>query len=147
MGSANHPVIVFVLLSAVLGTGIVFAAPPLRGPDETAHFLRAYGVAQGDLVPKLQDAAHHKGVFLPGAFYRDFALFENWQTKNRREEFSYRRVFAEYWAQPEPGEGERQPIFVPYAGSEGYSPVAYLPQRHRVDKVDVPPHQDRERIR
>jgi uncharacterized membrane protein len=107
--------------------GLVAAAPPLRGPDETAHFLRAYGIAQGDLLPSVQDAAHRKGIFLPGPFYRDFALFERWQTSDRGEEFSYRRVFAEYWAQPEVSEEESKPVFVPYAGSEGYSPAAYLP--------------------
>jgi uncharacterized membrane protein len=127
MGSASYPVVVFVLLSAVFGIGLVAAAPPLRGPDETAHFLRAYGIAQGDLMPSVQDAAHRKGILLPGPFYRDFALFEKWQTSDRGEEFSYRRVFAEYWAQPEASEEEREPVFVPYAGSEGYSPAAYLP--------------------
>ena len=38
-------------MSLLFGTLLILATPPLRGPDETAHFLRAYGVAQGDIVP------------------------------------------------------------------------------------------------
>ena len=128
---AANPVAVFVLLSAILGTLIVGVAPPLRGPDETAHFLRAYGVAQGDIVPSMQDGAGRKGIFLPVSFQRDFSLFDTWQSINRGDRFDYRRVFNEYRNGPIEDalvEAGHQDVFVPYAGSEGYSPAAYLPQ-------------------
>ncbi len=32
-----------------MASSLVVAAPPLRGPDETTHFLRACGVGTGDI--------------------------------------------------------------------------------------------------
>ena len=46
-----HPATVFLLLSLVFGSVIVFATPPLRGPDEIAHFLRIYSYVRGDVLP------------------------------------------------------------------------------------------------
>jgi hypothetical protein len=42
-----QPGTVFILLSLVFGTLIVFATPPLRGPDEIAHFLRICSYVRG----------------------------------------------------------------------------------------------------
>jgi hypothetical protein len=33
---------VFVVFSLVFGLCVIFVMPPLRGPDEIAHFLRIY---------------------------------------------------------------------------------------------------------
>ena len=111
------------------GSPLALVAPPLRGPDETAHFLRAYGIGQGDLMPSAHDDKGRKGILLPVSLHRQFNVFESWQSVNRGEGFSYRRVFEQYRAL---GDGmietPNQTVFVPYGGSEGYSPVAYLPQ-------------------
>jgi hypothetical protein len=65
---ATNPVTAFAAVSLLFGTLIILATPPLRGPDETAHFLRAYGVALGDIVPSSRDAEGRKGVdALPGS--------------------------------------------------------------------------------
>ena len=126
---ASHPALVFAIVSTMLGIALVGVAPPLRGPDETAHFLRAYGIAQGDLLSSVYDDKGRKGVLLPVAFYRQFNVFESWQGINRGEGFSYRRVFEQYRAGEDAGtEASDQTVFVPYGGSEGYSPAAYLPQ-------------------
>jgi len=50
-----HPATIFVVLSMLFGAAIIAITAPLRGPDEAAHFLRAYGIAQGDLVPSQAD--------------------------------------------------------------------------------------------
>ena len=56
-------------------------------------------------------------------------MFESWQSINRGEGFSYRRVFEQYRADEDASiETSDQTVFVPYGGSEGYSPAAYLPQ-------------------
>ena len=116
-------------MSTILGIALVGVAPPLRGPDETAHFLRAYGIAQGDLLSTVYDDKGRKGVLLPVSLYRQFNVFETWQSTNRGAGFSYRRVFEQYRAGEEAGtETSDQTMFVPYGGSEGYSPAAYLPQ-------------------
>jgi uncharacterized membrane protein len=67
---------------------------------------------------------------MPGSFYRQFHVFESWQSVNRGGGISYRRVFEQYRAEVEEANirTSEQIVFVPYGGSEGYSPVAYLPQ-------------------
>jgi len=126
---AFRPVAAFVALSLLFGTLIILATPPLRGPDETAHFLRAYGVAQGDLVPSMRDAEGRKGILLPPRLYDGFDFFEGVRIKEKPAGFGYGPVFRAYFSRPPAAVAtDAPPIFVPYAGSEGYSPIAYLPQ-------------------
>ena len=57
---------IFVFLSLAFGSIIIFANPPLRGPDEIAHFLRIYSYARGELLPVMEINAR-KGIFVsPG---------------------------------------------------------------------------------
>ena len=108
---------------------MILATPPLRGPDETAHFLRAYGVAQGDIVPSVLDAGGRKGTFVEPGVYEGFEFFESVRTREKEPGFRYGPVFKDYLGRlPAAVDANRPPTFVPYAGSEGYSPVAYLPQ-------------------
>jgi hypothetical protein len=46
-----QPVTIFVSLSLAFGSAIILAVPPLRGPDEIAHFLRIYSYTRGELLP------------------------------------------------------------------------------------------------
>src|SRR5947209_6447044 len=72
---ATRPAILFFLLSLMMGSVIAAMTPPLRGPDEAAHFLRAYGIARGAIVPS-QGAEGRKGILMPGAFFEQYAAFE-----------------------------------------------------------------------
>ena len=47
----SRPAMIFALLSLAFGSIIILANPPLRGPDEIAHFLRIYSYARGELLP------------------------------------------------------------------------------------------------
>jgi uncharacterized membrane protein len=126
---AISPVTLFVVVSLLFGTLIILLTPPLRGPDETAHFLRAYGVAQGDIVPSIRDAEGRKGILVPPRLYEGFDFFESVRIREKEAGFRYGPVFRAYFSRPPvTGDSDRRPTFVPYAGSEGYSPVAYLPQ-------------------
>jgi uncharacterized membrane protein len=127
---ATHPVTAFAVLSLLFGALIILATPPLRGPDETAHFLRAYGVALGDIVPSTRDAEGRKGIFLPAHLYEGFDYFESVRVREKAAGFDYKPVFHAYFFDRRPAatDADRPPTFVPYGGSEGYSPVAYLPQ-------------------
>ena len=62
-----HPVTVFLVISAVFGSITILMTPPLRGPDELPHFLRAYGVSIFNV--NIYDAAkiHHENerIILP----------------------------------------------------------------------------------
>jgi hypothetical protein len=124
----HQPVTVFVLLATLFGFAAVFAIPPLRGADEPAHFLRAYGITQGEVVPSLQDAQGRKGVLLPARLHDDYDFFETMRYQFGTPGFSYREVFAEFLRRKGgQDDRERPPVLVLYAGSEGYSPVAYVP--------------------
>src|SRR6266705_1226420 len=92
----RRPVAVFVLLATLFGFAAVFAVPPLRGADEPAHFLRAYGIAQGQVVPSAQDAQGRKGVFLPARLHDDYEFFGTVRYRFGTPDFNYRQVFAEY---------------------------------------------------
>src|SRR5262245_16076804 len=105
---------------------MIVATPPLRGPDETAHFLRAYGIAQGDVVPSTRNAQGRKGILLPPRLHAGFDHFE--RSWGQSKTGGYWPVFRSYFENLPAAVPTGPPIFVPYAGSEGYSPVAYLPQ-------------------
>src|SRR5262249_62398724 len=60
---ASRPATVFIALSLTFGLIILFANPPLRGPDEIAHFLRIYSYARGALLPP-SEINGRKGIFL-----------------------------------------------------------------------------------
>src|SRR5512132_3733253 len=87
--SLFHPAIIFAVLSMTFGALIIFLSAPLRGPDEAAHFLRAYGVAAGDIVPSEEDGAGRKGVLLPVRLHREFAAFEAAYATERRAHWSH----------------------------------------------------------
>jgi uncharacterized membrane protein len=122
-----RPGVAFILLSGFFGSLTVIATPPLRGPDEAAHFLRAYGISRGEIIPSAVDEKGRKGIWLPSRLYHDFELFESSRYKIRDANFSYRDVFLEYRHRSDQGTVERLPVFVLYSGSEGYSPVPYIP--------------------
>jgi len=105
--------------------------PPLRGPDEAAHFVRIYGISRGEVTASTADANGHKGIFLPERVYRDLLHFdlarETLMTKGRVD---YRQVFAEHLrqrAERRASTGDEAQVFTLYSGSEGYAPIAYLP--------------------
>jgi uncharacterized membrane protein len=124
----RQPVAVFIVLATLFGLAAVVAIPPLRGADEPAHFLRAYGIARGEMVPSLADDEGRKGLYLPARLHDGYEFFETVRYHFRTPDFSYRQVFAEYLRRKSiEADPARPPVFVLYAGSEGYAPVAYLP--------------------
>ncbi|HEV2954967.1 MAG TPA: hypothetical protein VGX95_02530, partial [Xanthobacteraceae bacterium] len=90
----RDPAVLFALISLVAGGVLIAITPPLRGPDEAQHFLRAYGITQGDLVPSALDAQGHKGLSLPARIDRDLKFFEDKKFAHRAPGFSYWSVFA-----------------------------------------------------
>ena len=124
----RDPAVLFALISLLAGALLIAITPPLRGPDEAQHFLRAYGITQGDLVPGTLDAQGHKGLYLPARIDRELKFFEDKKFAHRVPGFSYWSVFAAHAQEaPLPSADEDFPVFVLYAGAEGYSPIPYLP--------------------
>src|SRR6266545_89869 len=70
-GLLRRPVAVFIVLATLFGIAALVLIPPLRGADEPAHFLRAYGIAHGQVVPSLADELGRKGIFLPARIHDD----------------------------------------------------------------------------
>jgi uncharacterized membrane protein len=120
-----QPAPLFVLLSVLLGIGVLAVVPPLRAPDENAHFLRAYGLWHGDIIPRQSDEQGRRGILIPSHLYAEFRFFDTARENAGEGSVNYRRVFSEFDAARISASGE--PVFVPYGGSEAYSPVSYIP--------------------
>ena len=124
----RDPAVLFALISLFAGALLVAITPPLRGPDEAQHFLRAFGVAQGDLAPSMLDAQGRKGLYVPARIIRELKFFEDKRFAYRMPGFTYWSVFAAHAQEsPAPSADEDLPVFVLYGGAEGYSPIPYLP--------------------
>ncbi len=124
----TNPATLFAVFSLVFGTITLAVTPPLRGPDERAHFVRAYSIAIGEIVPSRRDILGRKGIFVP-AFLHDQLSFYEWARHQvGAGGFSFRKVMPHRWDQRgKDGMRDRTPIFFLYDGSEGYSPIPYLP--------------------
>src|SRR4029450_9016692 len=70
-----RPASIFVLLSLAFGSIIIFANPPLRGPDELAHFLRIFSYARGELLP-VTEINGRKGIFVSPGLYNQLYFFK-----------------------------------------------------------------------
>ena len=68
--------LVFVLLSLAFGSAISVVVPPLRGPDEIAHFLRIYSYTRGELLPAAE-VDGRKGIFVEPELYTQLSFFKN----------------------------------------------------------------------
>jgi uncharacterized membrane protein len=126
-----NPAHLFCLFSLVVGSALVAINPPLRGPDESAHFVRIYSIGEGELIPGNPDALGRRGVMLPSDLYRDFSFFEVERAQQAESRKGIRTLFEDFWKQREAAEraasGLPDPQHQPYGGSEAYSLAPYLP--------------------
>ena len=138
----SWPAIVFALLSLFFGSAIIAVNPPLRGPDEISHFLRIYSYTRGELLP-VTEINGRKGIFVERALYERLHFFKDaggrfashqphkgdWFARYRDEGVRYGQMMAEYHdiIRARGDEAAQTPVFAPFAGTEGYSPVAYAP--------------------
>src|SRR5258707_2386941 len=139
----SSPAIVFALLSLAFGSAIMLFNPPLRGPDEISHFLRIYSYTRGELLP-VTEINGRKGVFVERVLYERLHFFKDsgecfstslqqhkgkWFGRSRDEGVRYGQIMAEYHdiIGARDDEAAQTPVFAPFAGTEGYSPVVYAP--------------------
>jgi hypothetical protein len=126
-----QPVTVFVLLSLVFGSAISFVVPPLRGPDEIAHFLRVYSYTRGELLPAVE-VDGRKGLFVERDLHEHLRFFKTageWFAAAREEGVRYGQIMSTYrdFGGKIDDELDQAALFMPFAGTEGYNPVAYIP--------------------
>ena len=114
----------------MFGVVTVFVVPPLRGPDEIAHFLRIYSYTRGELVPTTE-AGGRKGILVNRALYNQLRFFKDageWFARDREEGIRYGAIMALYReASTNDLEVDQPTMFMPFAGTEGYNPLAYIP--------------------
>jgi hypothetical protein len=124
---AGRPDLVFLVSSILIGVLTVLINPPLRGPDETAHFLRALGIAEGEWIPRTADPRGRRGLFLPAEFHKQFSYFNELRETPSSGRRAYMEILRSYRDGQSTAERQLGWVFVPYEGSEGYSPIPYLP--------------------
>jgi uncharacterized membrane protein len=117
--------LIFLALATLGGLLAIALNPPLRGPDESAHFVRALGIAQGEFVPRITDARGRRGLYLAQNLYAGFDLF-NAVRETLPARSIYMDAFEHYFAQSRTETEGAAAVFVPYEGAESYSPVSYL---------------------
>jgi hypothetical protein len=122
----GNPVILFLLLSALFGSAVIVVNPPLRGADEAAHFVRIWGISDGEIVPTTRDAEGRKGAYLPARIHAGFEFFESVRYNVGKPGFTYHEV-VDYLRKAPPRASEGPPVFVLLQGAESYAPFSYLP--------------------
>src|ERR1700736_1142322 len=123
--------IFFVLFSLAVGSAITFIVPPLRGPDEIAHFLRIFSYIHGELLPSAEIDGR-KGTFVKRELYHKLYFFKTAGDQfatARQEGLRYGQIMRLYkhLTIPLQDEAAGAAIFAPFSGTEGYNPVAYVP--------------------
>jgi predicted membrane protein DUF2142 len=126
----SRPAFVFIVFSFAFGSAISVVVPPLRGPDEIAHFLRIYSYTRGVFLPTTE-VDGRKGIFVERELHTQLSFFKDAGERffrNKEQGLRYGEIMKEY---PHPGpaldEQEQATKFMPFAGTEGYHPVAYAP--------------------
>ena len=125
-----QPAAVFIALSLAFGGLIISGTPPLRGPDEISHFVRIYSYARGEILPTTE-VDGRKGILVEPGLYSELQFFRTAGEVFAREDgLHYPQLVAGYRnaiISPIADEADPSPIFAPFAGTEGYNPVAYIP--------------------
>jgi uncharacterized membrane protein len=126
-GLESRPIFVFVVLSIVFGSAISVVVPPLRGPDEIAHFLRIYSYTRAGFPATEVDG--RKGVFIERELHSQLSSFKDAGerfARNREHGLRYGEIIKDtpHLRGTLQQEGKK---FMPFAGSEGYNVVAYAP--------------------
>jgi hypothetical protein len=126
----SRPAFVFIVFSFAFGSAISVVVPPLRGPDEIAHFLRIYSYTRGVFLPATE-VDGRKGIFVERELHTQLSFFKDAGERffrNREQGLRYGEIMKEY-PHPGPTFDEEEPAtkFMPFAGTEGYSAAAYAP--------------------
>src|SRR6266704_1613803 len=90
----SRPALAFILLSFAFGSAISVVVPPLRGPDEIAHFLRIYSYTRGELLPAAE-VDGRKGIFIDRKLYEQLSFFRSageWFATAREKDVRYGQV-------------------------------------------------------
>lgn len=124
----------FCLFSTLIGIVLIFVSPPCTAPDEFRHFLRAYTISEGVFVCKDYTASekYYNQTLAECEIPRDLldlkliseSSGEHWTSETNSRIFlpEYIRLLSKS------GVDSDDKVVVPYHGTTGINPIAYLPQ-------------------
>ena len=136
---ATDPARCFLVVGALAGLLLVFVIPPLAGIDEPAHFVRAYQISTGRLVPQVPPGATDgAGACIPNEMASDLGrliLAEYLHVNDVQNTTPDRSGLAGSSGadRPAPSVGIRAGCpagerFVDFSAFGWYSPISYVPQ-------------------
>lgn len=125
----SSPTRAFVLLATLFGSAVILLSPPLTGLDEEAHFVRAWGIANGQIVLKNE---HRSDVNAPKSFRKTIGCFQN---KNPEPGQMYRYDYRMYGEDKKSSFTcalnvplEQDSVEIVGTSAPQYSPTTYVPQ-------------------
>ena len=126
---ADSPVKTFAIVAAFFGLLTILVTPIFTGADEEAHFIRAWGISNGQL---LLTSKNDNQVTMPKAFRKTIGCLQN-KIATRGNVYEYK--YVNYGKQLPTTASCSLSIKVDNndteeirASSASYSPVAYVPQ-------------------
>jgi uncharacterized membrane protein len=108
---------------------LCFLIPPIQSPDEGRHFLRAYQIAQGQMLSQIDPNTHQAGGWIPAAasgFVRDKMRPDYLRNEDRLRTLGERLSALDQAAQSQSPLSEK--VFASFPGATIYPPPLYLPQ-------------------
>jgi len=111
---------VFAGMSLTIGLVMLVLTPPFGVPDEPHHFLRAYQISEGQLLPTFHD--NRGGAELPRSILLTSKLLKasEWLT----QPLSRRQILQSLHVPLDP----QRRTYCEFSNTSAYSPVPYLPQ-------------------
>ncbi|MBR3116694.1 MAG: DUF2142 domain-containing protein [Bacilli bacterium] len=76
----------FLLLSMFFGTIMIFIIPPFNSPDEDSHFLYAYELSRGNLLPTSK--GNQSGYYIPETIMEDIGHYKEF-ANDRTKKYKY----------------------------------------------------------
>ena len=129
MGWVGRPHVVVLLVGGVVGLVMVLVVPALAGIDEPYHYLRAWSISDGDLVPDKGDlpgGVRGGGTCVPATITRQLFDIRRPYLEHLIPNYDGSDPLKATKACPE-NVGERV-VFVDMATFAWYTPMSYAPQ-------------------
>ena len=124
---ASSPIHSFIILAGVFGMLIIALTPPLTGGDEEAHFIRAYGISEGNFIIRSNEE-----VSMPKSYRQTLGCLQDKKpVAGDTYTYSYdryaesKKVGLQCALTLKQGSGDREYISTT---ASGYSPLTYIPQ-------------------
>lgn len=118
-----NPVQFFLLISSIFGLLFVFLTPPFQGPDEPAHFLRAYQISQFNFATDKEGEI--TGGRLPSSLGQAVKVTSEDPMIAGYPQHKYK--IKKTWEATKPQDDTKTEVYN-FSSTSLYGPIAYLPQ-------------------